>query len=162
MSHLTENEVLDRMRTSLGEAIQASRDLAIRSRYGAPYQRLRDHLSLIEGCCRQMAAFRGDATWLPLGIMMAECHKRAGGWIRGYSHQGVHIVMAPGQTNEVFLSLASKLSLMLGVVNAHAAAKTGTLGPVLPAKPLEERRVGRPAFSPPARKPALILPGRLA
>jgi hypothetical protein len=156
---LTEPEVLDRLRTSLAEAIQASKDLAVRSRYGLPYQRLRDHLALIEGCCRQMAAFRGDGTWLPFGIYMAECHKRAGGWLRGYTSAGIHITYTPGQINQVFVTLAAQLTAIKDAVETKSDAKTGQLGPVLPATPTEERRVGRPAFGT-APKSKLILPRR--
>lgn len=157
---LTESEVIDRMKTSLGEAIQASSDLAVRSEGGRPYARLRDNLALIEGCCRQMAMFRGDGSWLPFGVYMAECHKRAGGWLRGYTKNGMHIVYAPGHLNEAFVSLAAQLTAIRQAVDVKQTAKTGTLGPVLPATPSEERRVGRPAFSNKAKRSALILPRR--
>lgn len=158
MSRLTEPEVLDRLKTAIGEAIQASKDLSIRSRYGLPYQRLRDNLVLIEGCCRQMGAFRGDASWLPFGVYMGECHKRAGGWLRGYHHNGIHIVYTPGVINQVFVKLAQQLTAILEVVEMKSTAATGQLGPVLPETPSEERRMGRPAFKP---KSSLILPARM-
>ena len=162
MAHLTENEVADRMRSSLKEAIQACKDLAVKSRAGAPYDRLRDNLALIEGSCRQMAAFRGDATWLPFGMYMAECHKRAGGWLRGYVDNGIHVTWSPGHINKVFVTLAAQLVAVLDALDVKVDAKTGVNGPVLPERPAAERRVGAPVsmsgIIQPAPKPALIIP----
>lgn len=155
---LKEPEIIDRLKVAMAEAIQASQDLAVRSRHGYPYQRLRDNLAVIEGCCRQMAAFRGDATWLPFGLYMAECHKRAGGWLRGYTKNGVHIIYAPGQMNEAFVGLAGALTAIRQALDVKFSAKTNQVGPVLPKPPAEERRLGRPAFSQP--KSTLIVPPR--
>lgn len=161
MSRLTEVEILSRLRASLGEAIQASKDLAIKSRVGSPYSRLRDHLALIEGCCRQMAMWRGDYRWLPFGVAMANCHKRSGDMLRGHLEDGVFIPWSTGVINQNFVKLGAELGVVLEYLNTMATAKTGTLGPILPATPAEERRVGRPAFQNMAKRtPKLILPPR--
>ena len=83
MSDLTEIEILDRMRSSLREAIQCANILASSPRKGPTYNKLREHLGLVEGCCRQMSAWREDTRWLPIGRLMAECHQKAGNWLRG-------------------------------------------------------------------------------
>ena len=158
---LQETEVIDRMKTSIKEAIQASKDLSVRSRLGGPYDRLRDNLVRIEGCCRQMALlYRDDATWLPFGMYMAECHKHAGGWLRGYFRHGVHVRLADGQINEMFLTLAMQLEAILKAVDIKTTARTGIIGSILPARPAEERRLGRPAFAQKPKKPVLIIPAR--
>lgn len=157
---LQEAEVVDRLRSSIKEAIQASKDLSVRSRMGSPYDRLRDNLVMIEGCCRQMALlYREDASWLPFGMYMAECHKRAGGWLRGYIKNGVHIRVADGQINEMFTTLAVQLEAILAAVEIKFTAKTGRVGSILPPRPAEERRMGRPAFAP-RKKSSLIIPAR--
>lgn len=159
MSHLTEVEILDRMRQALGEAIQASKDLAVKSRYGSPYQRLRDSLALIEGCCRQMAMWRGDGRWLPFGVAMANCHKRSGDMLRGHVKDGVFIPWSAGVINENFVKLAAELEVIREYLSTMATAATGSVGPILPATPAEQRRLGRPAFPNMAKRaPKLILP----
>jgi len=162
---LTEADVISRLKSSMREAIQASNDLAVKSRLGAPYQRLRDHLALIEGCCRQLAAFRDDATWLPFGIFAAECHKRAGSWLRGKTIGGdagqVHIFKTDHEKNQLFVKLAEMLTHILEAVDIKTNAATHTVGAILPKPPAEERRTGRPAFDHSVkRKPTLIIPAK--
>lgn len=142
---LKESDVADRMRQSLREAIQACKELAVRSKKGSPYSNLRDALVVIEGCCRQMAVFREDATWLPFGVMMAECHRRAGGWLRGYTKNGVHIVWTPGHLNEMFVMLAGNLQGIAEVLDQKVTAKTNRVGIILPASPGPTRRTGAPS-----------------
>lgn len=162
MSDLTEQEVIDRMITSLREAMDASKALAIESRKGANYNKLREHLGLIEGCCKQLAAFREDSRYLNLGLVMEECHKRAGSWLRGYRENGVRIMIAPGELNQMFVRLYINLEGILKGVDDMFKAKTGMRGPILPEM-VEERRIGRPAFDvTPKAKPKLILPARYA
>lgn len=161
MSDLTESEVIDRMKQSLAEAIDACKELAVRKlRQQTPYDRLREHLKLIEGCCRQLAAFRGDGRWLPVGIMMEQCHQRAGGWLRGYKENGQHVVIAFGEINKMFTMLGGNLMAIQYAANNLVTAKTGTVGPILPKAPDEGRRMGRPALAT-SRKTNLILPARM-
>ena len=142
MSDLTEHEILDRMKQSLRECMDASRDLAQHSRKGPSYKRLREHLSLVEGCCKQLAVFREDARYLNIGLMMEECHKKAGSWLRGYKVNGVRIVIAPGQINEMFARLYVNLEAMLAGLDLMTNAKTGVRGPIVP-EPEQHRRIGR-------------------
>lgn len=150
---LSEHEIADRMRTALGDAIQASKDLAVKSRIGQPYSRLRDNLALIEGCCRQMSMFRGDARWLPFGVAMATCHQKSGAMLRGHVRHGVFIPWADGVINENFLKLAAELTVIKDFLDQMVTAKTGTTGPILPPMPAAERRVGAPVSN-----SGLILP----
>lgn len=143
MSDLTETEVVDRLKTSLREAMEASKALAVESRRGAHYNKLREHLSLIEGCCRQLAIiYRSDDRYLKLGLYMAECHRSAGGWLRGYRVHGVKVVVAPGQLNEMFMRLYVNLEALLVGVSKMLEAKTGVRGPIV-YQPEQHRRIGR-------------------
>lgn len=160
---LHEPEIIDKLRVSLGEAIQACKGLAIKSRIGSPYDRLRNALHDAEGCCRQMAMWRGDYRWLAFGVAMANCHKRSGDMLRGHLKDGVFIPWGPGIINENFINLGAELGVILAYLDTMATAKTGTLGPILPQMPAEERRFGRPAFqNMQPRKTKLILPPRYA
>lgn len=163
MSDLSEQEVIDRMITSLREAMDASRELAIKSVRGPNYKRLREHLGLIEGCCKQLAAFRGDSRYLNLSLVMEQCHKRAGDWLRGYREDGVRIIYAPGEMNKMFVMLYVNLEGILRGVSEMLHAKTGTAEPIVP-KIVETRREGRPAFTLPSAKvaPKLIVPPKYA
>ena len=44
---------------------------------GWQYAALRDHIGKLEGCCRQMAAFREDARWIRLGVQCAKMRRSA-------------------------------------------------------------------------------------
>ena len=87
MSALTEIEIFDRMRESLRIAAECAEALAIEDVRGREYTVLREHLKLIEGCCIQAANWREDTRWLPLGRLVAECHQKAGNWLRPQVHQ---------------------------------------------------------------------------
>jgi len=156
---LHESDIMDRLRSSTREAIQACRELSVQSRRGSPYETLRDNLVLIEGCCRQMAIYRDDGRWLPFGVFAANIHQRAGDWLRGYVKNGVHIIWTPGHINEAFVKLAGELAVVLEGLENLAVMKTGRRGPILPATPAEERRMGRPAFdNRPKKAQTLLLP----
>ncbi len=72
---LTEQEILDRHKQSLQEAFDAAQWLATQQRAdnaaprGRRYAALRRALDELEGSCRQMAHWRGDARWLKLGTI---------------------------------------------------------------------------------------------
>lgn len=126
VSDLTEIEIFDRMITSFHEAADHCKALAIQENRikGQRYVKLREHLHLIEGCCRQAAAWRGDTRWLPVGLFASETHKRCGNWLR-FRTKG-----------PMFLKAAEIL------LNAAEAAKqlrdraTGKIGLILPETPL--------------------------
>lgn len=83
MTALTETEILDRHTQSLHEARQACQFLArqadpeLLAPRGRHYQALKEALALLEGTCRQMAAFRDDARWLRLGMVYAKAMRLA-------------------------------------------------------------------------------------
>lgn len=159
MSDLTEIEVIDRMRTSLREAIQAAGDLAVLPRKGPNYAKLREHLGLIEGSCRQLAVFRGDSRWYPIGQAVEKYHQMAMEWLSG--------IKDPMTGRRIFINEASKfkrftvLKASLEAVDKFAESlrteKTGKVGMILPNTPLAERRIGAPVSM-----SGLILPTRLS
>lgn len=164
MSRLTEAEIYARMHQATGEAIDACKNLAVRSEHGRAYSSLRDNLLILEGCCRQMANFRGDTRWLPIGWTMAECQKRAGGWLRhgmivGVGKEEALISNEHRESNKLFLMLAENLQQFAEMAERLTNGKTDKLGVILPNAPAETRREGRPAF---IHRSGLIVPPRLA
>lgn len=68
MTATTEQEILDRLYASLGQARACATDMQnpIRLRMllaTTDYERLYDAMELAEGCCRQMCAWREDYRW---------------------------------------------------------------------------------------------------
>lgn len=162
MSTLSEAEIYDRLKSAIGEARDACKNLAVRSVEGRDYSSLRDSLALIEGCCRQMGYHRDDSRWFPVGLQISECHKRAGSWLRGYVDKGVHVKWEPGQMNKMFVMLEKVLEQLGVMAEKIRTERTGKRGPILPESILAtpERKAGRIGFEP--RKPSgLILPGKL-
>lgn len=153
-----EHEEVDRIKTYTREAIEACKELAVRSR-GNPYKRLIDALHNIEGSCRVLGTQRGDYSWLPIGLKVAECHKRAGGWLRGRVIQGIYLVQSPTELNQNFVMLGAVLQVLLDGIDKKYTAKTGKVGAVLPKPPTEERRMGRPGLTQPKRR-SLIVPAK--
>jgi hypothetical protein len=169
MSRRTEIESYDRLQTAIGEAVDACKNLAVRSEYGRSYVSLRDSLHLIEGACRELGHARGDYNWFVWGMAASECHKRAGNWLRGYEEktpEGPRLVKwEMGKTNQMFIKLGAVLLAMGEKAKEGFTAKTGTTGPILPPSMVtmrETRREGRPALSVPKSKSGLILPPRYA
>lgn len=110
------------MISSLGEAADHCKALAVQQNRikGQRYVKLREHLHLFEGCCRQAAAWRGDTRWLPLGHLAMDAHKRCGDWLRS-RQQGPH-----------FLKLAENLLLLRKAAQEMKDRATGKLGLILP------------------------------
>jgi hypothetical protein len=149
MSDLTENEVIDRLKTSLGEAGAAAVALSIETRMGPNYVRLRENLLLVEGCCRQLSAMREDTRWLPLGRMAAEAQQRARNWLAGVKVNRddggtVRLATAMATRHPLFDRLAQNLAFWLAGINRMLEMRTGKLGPTLPDMPRRERPVGAP------------------
>ena len=164
MSDLTEGDVINQMKHSLKEAVQAALDLSATSRKGPAYKKLREHLLLVEGCCRQISVMREDTRWLNIGMAMHKAHELSGGWLRGFKHPitGLRISVAPGVRNPLFIKLAENLAFLFEGAEKMLRARTGILGPILPAVPSAERRVGAPiqVSLPPMKKTpsGIILP----
>ncbi len=157
---LHEADILDRLRQSTKEAIDHCKTISVSWERGEAYSKLRDNLHEIDGCCRQMAMWRGDYRWLPFGVFAANMHQRAGDWLRGYVDDGVMVLYSPGTLNKAFVKLAAELGVILEGLETLVTMKSGLLGAVLPPKPSEERRSGRPGFVHKTKKPALIIPAK--
>lgn len=134
---------------------------------GMVYDRFRKELKLVEGCCRQASAWREDTRWLPIGLMMEECHKRAGDWLRGVvMPDGTRRLIPHGEKHPLFVKLAENLHALLKQVSVLRTQATGRLGMILPdmaPTPFRETRQHRielPAGMA-ARASGLIVPERL-
>lgn len=134
MGQLTEQEIFDCLSTNFRLAAEDCEKLAKLPRKGPTYSSFRDKLELLEGACRQAAAWREDSRWLTIGLYMAECHKRAGDWLRGIkvAPDRPRVKIAPGHMHPLFQKLAEHLR------EAHAKAEefrtkaTGKMGTILP------------------------------
>lgn len=145
----SEQQIFDMMWQSFGLAIDACEKLSVMSRKGLPYEQLRTNLHLIEGCCRQAAVWRGgDARYLPIGVFMANCHNRAGDWLRGHKDPitGYPIALPLGVKNRNFVELASYLRWAENRCREFQEQKTGRTGVILPQSitAAAPRRIGAP------------------
>lgn len=127
---LTEADILDRYEQSLGEADRACQQLgrnadpeylALRS---PDYLSLQDSLKLLEGCCRQMSAFRSDARWIKLGVMYA----RAMRIVRSLFEK---------QKWQSFREIRPLFRNGLVIMEDLRDKRTGKAGPVLPTQSTE-------------------------
>lgn len=145
MSALTEVEILACLRENLRLAAEDCEKLSISPFRGFVYDRFRKELRLIEGCCRQMAYWRdGDARWLPIGFMMSEAHKRAGGWLRMGRHTQKATQEARVASHPVFMKLAEQLRHILVLVANLETQATGVIGSILPTPLPGPHREHRP------------------
>lgn len=146
MSDLTENEVFDALTGNLRDAAANCDLLARLPAKGPTYRKLRTNLGLIEGACRQMGFFRLDMRYQALGLKAAECHKRAGDWLR----------QDRADVTALFTQLADVMRKLANDVDRLRHGRTGRRGPIL-VKPLEGPHrdtrpvpVSMPAFAPSA------------
>ena len=95
---------------------------------GPTYKKLRENLKLIEGCCRSLSACREDTRWLPVGMMMAEAHRRAGDWLRQYPR-----TEQLNYAHPLFNRLAENLRAGLKAAEDLRDKATGRVGMILPA-----------------------------
>lgn len=143
MSDLTEAEIFDCMRENLALAAEHCDQLAVESLKGEVYEKLRDELEKIEGCCKQAAQWREDMRWWPIGQLMGECHKKAGGWLRGYKIDGETVHLAIGELNMNFVKLADNLRAVIKLVDQTKNGKTGQSGAIIPKPVLPFMRENR-------------------
>ena len=133
MSDLTETEIFECLSHNLRLAAEDCELLATTPKRGWIYDRFRKELKLVEGACRQAAAWRGDTRWLPLGMKMEECHQIVGEWLRGVKDEtGVRRPIPEGAKHPMFLKLAELLRAAHGEVEKLRTKKTGVVGPILP------------------------------
>jgi len=144
MSNLTETEIFAKTAECLRLAAEDCDELAVNYFRGPVYERFRAKLGFIEGCCQQASAHREDTRWLPIGRLMAECHKKAGGWLRGYKIDGEWVKPGHGELNQNFVELAKHLRALLKVVEELQTKATGKVGMILPETPRPFLREDRP------------------
>ena len=157
-STLTEVEIFSCMAENLRLAAEHADDLAVKPFKGPVYEKFRDEIALVEGCCNQAGTHREDARWLRWGPLMGAVHQQAGDWLRGYKDKetGERIRLAESDTNLVFLKLAEHLRAMHAQIEKLRDEATGRVGMILP-KPVmpfmrdpseKKHRVMLPAMSP--------------
>jgi len=110
MGALSETEIFDCLATNLRLAAEDAEALATATYRGEVYDRYRRELKLVEGACYQATHWREDARWLVLAKYTAECHERAGVWLRGWKTEtGVRVKPNRGTAHPLFLRLAELL-----------------------------------------------------
>jgi hypothetical protein len=132
MGALTEVEIFSCLSENFALAAQYCDDLARLPRKGPTYHKLRECLKLIEGAARQAGYWRQDARWLQIGLYAEEVHKRAGGWLRGYKVNGIHITIREGQLHPLFVKLAENLRAGYAKAEEFRTKATGRIGTILP------------------------------
>lgn len=134
MSDLTEVEIFDCLTENLREAATHCELLAVLPAKGPTYRKLRSNFQMIEGACRQMGFFRDDMRYQHLGMKAAQCHERAGGWLRSQA--------AP----ELFTKLADAMRKLDTDVDGLRHTATRRRGPILiPTAPAPHRDT-RPVY----------------
>jgi hypothetical protein len=124
---------------------------------GPTYAKLREELGLIEGCCRQAAVWRQDSRWYDIGLQMAEAHKRAGTWLRGYKDPatGLPVKLADAHRKRCFTLLAGNLRKGEKRAVDLRDKATGRVGMILPDAYTLPKRTKAPAM---LARNGLILP----
>lgn len=146
MGALTECEIFDCMTIHFRIAIEACEKLAARPTGNATYDRFRKALRMIEGTCKQANCWREDTRWLPIGKMMADCHQKAGEWLRGIKQEdGSRVAIAKGQLHPAFLMLAENLKALQKLTVQIRDQATHRVGMILPDVLPGPHRDTRPA-----------------
>lgn len=165
MGSLSEREIFDRMSGCLRDAVSCCVQISKNRRRGALYDKLRKNLKLAGDCCRQAAYWRQDARWLPIDTLLAEAHKKAGDWLRGYKdpYSGARTMLAPKLVNDLFFKLAQQLAALHNAVADLRDKRTNRVGLILPqprAEPGVRHRPQRVTLPPGmiARKSGLVVP----
>lgn len=127
MSHLTESEIIAKLKEAFRLASGYSDALAVLPMRGVTYDALRKELALAEGCCRSIAYYRGDSRWFRLGMMMEETHKRAGTWLRTFP-----VTTTSNEAHPLFLKLADNLRAGMRKCEDLETRATGRVGMILP------------------------------
>lgn len=128
MTVTTESEIKDCMRTNLRGVIDDCGLLAVLPMRGPTFERMRDRLQTIENCCKQMAAWRDDTRWLPIGMMMETCHQKSREWVAGIKAAGIIVKGDP----KLFMMLQVNMKALLAMVDNLADNATGRVGMILP------------------------------
>ena len=162
MGALTEPEIFDQMNASFRTAIELADKLATLPLKGLNYDALRKNLRLIEGCCKQANTWREDTRWLMFMKMTAECHQRAGDWLRGIKlPDGSRVKLNEGTLHPAFVMLAENLRAMHKAAELIRTQKTNRIGMILPDMLPAPHRDTRPVgYMPPPKVSSggIILP----
>jgi hypothetical protein len=142
MGALTEVEIFDCMYDNLQKAAQHAVDLAKLPAQGPTYQKFREEMLLIEGCCRQASAWREDSRWLGVGMVIAQALARTGNWLRGYRVEGT--MGKVFYSRDLYLMLADNLRGIAKVIEGLRHNATGQMGMILPEMPNVSRTQSRP------------------
>lgn len=134
MGQLTEAEIFDCLTTNFRLAAEDCDKLAVSPRKGPTYASLRDKLELVEGACRQAAAWRQDTRWLGIGMYMAKAHELSLEWLRGISAGPgrPRVKIAAGQMHPLFVKLAENLRAAEKKAMEFKNKATGKIGMILP------------------------------
>jgi len=165
MGALSEREIFDCIAENCRLAAENCDKLAARPISGPAYLELRDQLALIEGACRQAAAWRGQDKWLDVAQYFPIAHKMAGEWLRGIEvdrGDGVYarVPLSPGQLHPAFQKLAEYLRWAANQAEICKNAKIGaqrTLGDQLYQPPKGDRTQGHMGWRP--TNSGLLVPG---
>jgi hypothetical protein len=161
MGALTEPEIFDQMNTSFRLAIELSDKLAKLPLKGLNYDALRKQLRLIEGCCKQANCWREDTRWLAFMKITAECHQKAGDWLRGIKMpDGGRVKLSEGTLHPAFMMLADNLRAMHKAAEMIRTSRTNRLGMLLPMPMEGPHRDTRPVGfrAPQVSRGGIILP----
>lgn len=146
MGDLTEAEIFDCLADNFRLAAQHADDLARLPAKGRTYNKFRAELKLIEGAARQASQWREDSRWLKIGLMVAEAHKRAGGWLRGIkTPDGTKRMLRDGELHPLFTKLAENLRAGHRLSEDFRTRATGRIGMILPDALPAPHRDTRPA-----------------
>ena len=159
MGALTEREIFACLAENLRLAAQHCDDIATTPDHRPVYRLLANELKLVEGCCRQASAWREDTRWLNIGLTIADAHKKAGNWLRGFrTEQGQKITLAPAHRKQLFQTLAANLRAIWKVAETFRTGRPPRLGMILP-KPMP---VSSALFDLRRRGVQVMLPDRIS
>jgi hypothetical protein len=148
MTVTAEQEIKDLFYSELRGAIEDCEALAKLPVRGPTFIRMRERLKKIENCCRQMAAWRADTRWLPIGILMEGAHQISRKWIVKHHKR------------QLFMTLADRLRLLLNASEDLDRRATGRLGMILPpVMPAPIRTESRPVQVLAPRSGLILPPG---
>lgn len=163
MGALTEAEIFDQMNTSFRSAIELSDKLAKLPLKGLNYDALRKQLKLIEGCCKQANTWREDTRWLTFMQLCADCHKRAGDWLRGIKMpDGGRVRLNEGTLHPAFTMLRDNLIAMHKAAEQMRTARTNRLGMILPDVQAAPHRGTRPVGFRKVSNGGIIIPDNVS
>lgn len=118
---LQEREIFIKMQDELRNAADACDQIATRPLSGDNFIRLRKALKLVEGCCRQAAAYRMDTRWNEPGFKMNQAAKMARKWLHYPSVE----------SKKLFYGLAAALRQVRLDIMILETAKTGKTGDIV-------------------------------